>query len=176
MYLQKITGRQSVIAALFLSLVLISSGCSMNYSFTGASIPPEVKTINVKFFPNNASLVDPTLSQRLTDALREKFINETNLILVNEGGDLVLEGSITDYYTEPVAIREDDQAALNRLTIRLDVIYTNNFDDKMSFDTQFTRFADYSSDQNLTEVQEPLTEEINSMLVQDIFNKAVINW
>jgi hypothetical protein len=175
MLLLKIIGRQFGAAALIFSLILLS-GCSMKYSFTGASIPPEVKTINIKFFPNNASLVDPTLSQRLTDALREKFINETNLILVNDGGDLVLEGSITDYFTQPVSIQDNDQAALNRLTIKLDVVFTNNFDDKMSFDTQFTRFSDYSSDQNLTEVQEPLTNEINTMLVQDIFNKAVINW
>ena len=161
--------------ASLLTLALLS-GCSMNYSFTGASIPPEVKTINVKFFPNNASLVEPTLSQKLTDALRDKFMNETNLILVNDGGDLVLEGSITGYSTSPVAIQGDDQAALNRLTITLDVVYTNNFDDKMSFDSKFVRFSDYSSDQNLSDVQDALIEEINTMLVQDIFNKAVINW
>ncbi len=159
-----------------LLMLALLSGCSMNYSFTGASIPPEVKTINVKFFPNNASLVEPTLSQKLTDALRDKFMNETNLILVNDGGDLVLEGSITGYSTSPVAIQGDDQAALNRLTITLDVVYTNNFDDKMSFDSKFVRFSDYSSDQNLSDVQDALIEEINTMLVQDIFNKAVINW
>ena len=158
-----------------LALVILG-GCSMSYSFTGASIPPEVKTINIKYFPNNASLVEPTLSQTLTDALRDKFINETNLILVNDGGDLVLEGSITNYSTSPVAIQGDDQAALNRLTITLDVVYTNNFDDNMSFDSKFTRYSDYSSDQNLADVQEALIEEINTMLVQDIFNKAVINW
>ena len=158
-----------------LALVILG-GCSMSYSFTGASIPPEVKTINIKYFPNNASLVEPTLSQTLTDALRDKFINETNLILVNDGGDLVLEGSITNYSTSPVAIQGDDQAALNRLTITLDVVYTNNFDDNMSFDSKFTRYSDYSSDPNLADVQEALIEEINTMLVQDIFNKAVINW
>lgn len=152
------------------------SGCSVNYSFTGASIPPEVKSINIKFFPNNATLVEPTLSQKVTDALRDKFVNETSLVIVNDGGDLLMEGSITQYRTTPVAIQGDDQAALNRLTITLDVVYTNNFDDKMSFDTQFTRFADYSSDLNLEDVQEALIEEINTMLVQDIFNKAVINW
>lgn len=151
-------------------------GCSVNYSFTGASIPPEVKSINIKFFPNNATLVEPTLSQKVTDALRDKFVNETSLTLVNEGGDLVLEGSITQYRTTPVAIQGDDQAALNRLTITLDVVYTNSFDEKMSFDTQFSRFADYSSELNLADVQEALIEEINTMLVQDVFNKAVINW
>lgn len=161
--------------AVFIGLLLLN-GCSVKYSFTGASIPPEVKTINIQYFPNNASLVEPTLSQKLTDALREKFTSETNLVLVTEGGDLVMEGSVTDYRTQPVAIQGNDQAALNRLTITVDVVYTNTVDDKMSFDSKFTRYADYSSDQNLSDVQEALIEEINEMLVVDIFNKAVINW
>jgi hypothetical protein len=157
-------------------MLTLLNGCSVKYSFTGASIPPEVKTINIKYFPNNASLVEPTLSQKLTDALRDKFTSETNLVLVNDGGDLVLEGSITGYTTSPVAIQGDDQAALNRLTITLDVVYTNMFEENMSFDSKFTRYSDYSSDQNLADVQEALIEEINVMLVEDIFNKAVINW
>lgn len=156
--------------------MFIFSGCSVNYSFTGASIPVEVKTINIKYFPNNASLVEPILSQKLTDALRDKFTSETSLVLVNDGGDLVLEGSITGYGTQPVAIQGNDQAALNRLTITLDVSYTNTFDDNMSFESSFSRYSDYSSSDNLTAVQEALMEEINTMLVEDIFNKAVINW
>jgi len=169
---------KSYITGLLLCYIgfLLLNGCSVNYSFTGASIPPEVKTINIKYFPNNAPLVEATLSQKITDALRDKFIAETNLILVNERGDLILEGSVTGYRTQPVAIQGDDQAALNRLTITLDVVYVNTFDDKMSFDTQFSRYSDYSSDQNLADVQEQLIDEINEMLVVDIFNKAVINW
>jgi hypothetical protein len=155
---------------------MVLTGCKVNYSFTGASIPPEVKTINVKYFPNNAMLIEPTLSQKLTDALRDKFTSETSLILVTEGGDLILEGSIINYQTRPLALQGDDQAALNRLTIKLDVAYTNTFDDNMSFETTFERYSDYSSDQNLTEVEEGLIEEINQMLVEDIFNKAVVNW
>ncbi|MBN2174090.1 MAG: LptE family protein [Bacteroidales bacterium] len=153
------------------------SGCKMNYSFTGASIPPEAKTVNVKFFPNNASLVVPTLSQTLTDALRDKFVNETSLVLVNDGGDMVLEGFIKSYQTQPVAIQGNDQAALNRLTVVIEVTFTNKIDDNLSFSgTTFTRYADYSSSQNLTEVQDGLIEEINQMLVEDVFNKAVVNW
>ena len=156
--------------------ITVLSGCTVNYSFTGASIPAEVKTINIKYFPNNASLIVPTLSQELTDALRDKFTSETNLVIVNNGGDLLLEGSITGYRTSPVAVQSNDQAALNRLTITLDVIYVNTFDENMSFETSFSRYEDYSSSANLTEVQEGLIEEINRMLVEDIFNKAVINW
>lgn len=164
----------SIVWVLVLSTMIW--GCTTSYSFTGASIPPEVKSINILYFPNNASLVEPSLSQTLTDALRDKFVNETSLMLVNDGGDLILEGSITGYRTQPVAIQGDDKAALNRLTITLDVTYTNTFDDKMSFDTRFERYADYSSGTNLTEVQDQLIEEINTMLVEDIFNKAIINW
>jgi hypothetical protein len=157
-------------------MLALIQACSMKYSFTGASIPPDVKSISIKYFPNNASLVVPSLSQKLTDGLRDKFTSETNLIMVNDGGDLNLEGSITDYRTSPVAIQGNDQAALNRLTITIDVNYTNTVDDNLSFESKFTRYADYSSSQNLTDVQESLIEEINQMLIEDIFNKAVINW
>lgn len=159
--------------------ILILSGCKINYSFTGASIPPEVKTINIIYFPNNAPLVVPTLSQTLTDGLRDRFTSETSLDLVNEGGDLIMEGSITGYRTSPVAIQTnqgEDQAALNRLTISIEVTYTNTFDDNLSFESTFSRYADYSSQQNLEEVQDGLIEEINSMLIDDVFNKAVVNW
>jgi len=159
-----------------LIFVIVLSGCKVNYSFTGASIPPEVKTINIQYFPNNAALVEPTLSQKFTDALRDKFTNETNLTIVNESSDLILEGSIIGYNTQPVALQGDDQAALNRLTIKLDVKYTNTFDDNMSFESTFERYEQYSSDRNLQDVQDALIEEINRMLIEDIFNKAVVNW
>ena len=167
----------SILGFLFvLSLFVLQNGCSVKYSFTGASIPPDVKTITIKYFPNNASLVVPNLSQKITDGLQDKFTSETNLVMVTDGGDLLLEGSITDYSTSPVAIQGNDQAALNRLTITIEVNYTNTSDENLSFETKFSRYADYSSTQPLTEVQEGLIEEITQMLIEDVFNKAVINW
>lgn len=160
-----------------LIVTIAFSGCSMKYSFTGASIPPEVKSINIKYFPNNALLIEPTLSQTITDGLRDKFTSETSLEQVNNGGDLLLEGAIIGYRTTPVAIQGDDQAALNRLTITLEVTFINTFDETMSFEnTKFERYLDYSSSQNLSEVQETLVAGITEMLIVDIFNKAVINW
>jgi hypothetical protein len=76
-----------------------------------------------------------------------------------------------------VAIQGNDQAALNRLTIAIEVTFTNKIDENYSFTgTSFSRYVDYSSSQNLTEVQDGLIEEINQMLVEDVFNKAVVNW
>ncbi len=149
----------------------------MNYSFTGASIPPEVKTIHISQFPNNAPLINPMLSQEFTDGLRNKFQSQTSLILVNNDGDMTLEGEITGYNTRPVAIQSDDVAAMNRLTITIKVTFINNFDESQSFTSQsFTRYEDYPSTQDLTSVSDGLVKQIVEYLVDDIFNKTVVNW
>ena len=150
-------------------------GCGV-YSFTGASISPETKTISIDRFPNNAMTVEPSLSQKFTDALRDKFQRETNLTLLTKGGDLQIEGSITGYRTSPVAIQANETAAMNRLTITVEVTFTNTVDDSKSYKSTFSRFEDYPSTQNLNDVQETLIEQINEMLVQDVFDKAVVNW
>ncbi len=157
--------------------VLSWTSCSMSYSFTGASIPPEVKTIQIEQFPNNAPLVNPTLSQVLTDALRDKFQSQTTLVIVADDGDLVIEGEISDYNTRPAAIQSDDVAALNRLTIAVRVTYINTVDDSQSFSNKtFSWYEDYESSQNLNTVADQLVPLIVESLVDDIFNQTVVNW
>ncbi len=151
----------------------------MRYSLSGASIPPEAKTVSVQYFQNNASLAPPTLSQSFTEALRDKLSSQSSLGLVNKGGDLAFEGNITGYATAPIAIQSTataDQAALNRLTITVNVKYTCSFDEKKNFEQTFVRFTDYSSTQTLSAVEDGLIKDINDQLVQDIFNKALNDW
>lgn len=159
----------------FWILILGFTGCGV-YSFTGASISPEVKTISVHYFPNNAPLVNSTLSQEFTQTLKDKFTSQTSLIIVDKSGDLNLEGEITAYSTRPIAIQGDETAALNRLSITVRVRYTNTFDETQDFESNFTQYQDYSSTTNLSSVEEGLILEINKALVEDIFNKAVVNW
>jgi hypothetical protein len=164
------------ILAVFI-LVLTMSSCKVNYSFTGASISPEVKTISIDYFPNKASIVIPTLSRDLTEALRDYFTSQTSLTLTNSGGDLIVEGTITGYEAgKPVAIQGNETAALNRMTITVSVKFTNRKDEKQNYEQSFSRYMDYSSTQPLSAVQNQLIEEINKQLVQDIFNKSVVNW
>lgn len=158
-----------------LFLASLISGCGV-YSFTGASISPDIKTINIAVFQNRAPLIQPALSQQFTDKLKEKFISQTSLQLVEGEADLSLEGYVSDYRTNPVAIQGTETAALNRLTITLQVKFTNEKDAKMNFESAFSRFADYDSQRNLNEVELVLIEEINRQLVDDIFNRAVSNW
>ncbi len=146
------------------------------YSFTGASIPPGAKTISIQHFPNNAQLVEPTLSQQFTNALKDKFVSQTDLSMINNNGDLQLEGEITGYTVKPVAITGDQTAALNRLEITVRVRYTNTLEESKDFDQKFSRYEDFPSAENLSSVQQELIDQINEMLVEDIFNKAVVNW
>jgi type IV pilus biogenesis protein CpaD/CtpE len=70
-------------------------GCKVRYSMTGAAINPDVKTISVSYFPNRAPIVYPSLSQDVTEKLKDKFISQTSLNMISGEGDLSFEGEIT---------------------------------------------------------------------------------
>jgi len=161
-----------------LALLFITVGCGVKikYSFTGASIPVEAKTISVATFQNRASLVQPGLTQTLTDALIDRCNVQTNLNIVSSGGDLSFEGEITDYKTQPLTISSDEQAAMNRFSITIRVKYVNSFNTDNSYEQTFTRYQDYDSTLDLSSVESELTDEIVEMLVEDIFNRAFVNW
>lgn len=146
------------------------------YSFTGASIPPQAETISVSHFPNDAPLVQPTLSQRFTEGLQDKFLRQTNLRMVEGVGHLHFEGSITGYRTEPIAITGDDRAAMNRLTISVRVSFINEFEPANDFNRTFSRFYDYDSNLSLSQVENEAIDLIIQELTEDIFNQAVVNW
>ena len=150
--------------------------CKVNYSFTGASIPEDVKTVSVKTFQSYAPLANANLTQTFTEALKDVFISQTNLDLAARDGDLQFEGAITGYTISSVAIQGNETAALNRLSITVKVKFTNTKDSEQDFETSFTRFADYESSQNIASIEDELIKDINDQLTQDIFNKAVSNW
>lgn len=163
------------IAVFVVTLAFVCTGCGV-YSFSGASIPAEAKTISVAYFPNHAQLINPMLSNDFTTALRDAMMNQTTLDMIDDGGDLAFEGEITDYKTMPVAITASQTAAMNRLTITVKVRFSNRFDDSKDFEQSFSHYEDYPSDQDLNAVQESLTATIIEALVEDIFNKALVNW
>jgi hypothetical protein len=152
------------------------NSCKVNYSFTGASIPENVKTVSVQTFQSYAPLANANLSQTFTEALKNIFLAQTNLDLVARDGDLQFEGSITGYNVTSVAIQGNETAALNRLTITVKAKFTNTKDKELNFETSFSRFLDYESSQNLASIEDDLIKDINEQLTQDIFNKAVSNW
>jgi len=156
-------------------LLVIPASCKI-YSFSGASISPQVKTISVQYFQNRASLVQPGLSQGLTDALIDKCKAQTKLSFIKDMGDVNFEGEITDYNTKPLTVGADAKAAMNRFTISVKVKFTNAIEPNLSYDKTFSRYQDYDSNKNLSDVEKTLVEIIVEQLIEDIFNEAFVNW
>jgi TolB-like protein len=161
--------------ALLLVAAVLFSACRGGYSFSGTSISPEVKTISIKYFPNMAEKVLPTLSNTLTEALNTKFRRQTKLEFVNENGDLHFEGEIIDYNVVSKAI-QNEMAALSTLKITVRVRFTNTIDEKQSYDQSFSAEADFPTSQSIDDVQDRLSVEIVEILAENIFNTAVANW
>jgi len=161
---------------LLVTVSVMAIGCKVSYSFSGASISPQVKTVSVQYFQNRASLVQPGLSQNLTDALIDKCKSQTNLNVVNGLGDVNFEGEISDYNTRPYTVSADAEAAVNRFTITVKVKFTNAVDPDLSYEQSFSRFMDYDSALDLSQVEGELSEKIIEMIVEDIFNRAFVNW
>jgi len=153
-----------------------SGSCKISYSFKGTTIDPRIKTFSVQNFNNRAPLVQARLSQIITDALKDKVQGQTSLKLTNGFADVEFSGDITNYDTRPTAITGQDTAALNRFTISVRVKYTNTVNPEFSFDQSFSRYEDYSSSKNLSAVEDELTQLIVENIIEDIFNKAFINW
>jgi len=165
------------ILVLLLPLIaVVMSSCKVSYSFTGANISPDAKTYSVAYFPNRAKLVNPTLSQQLTEALKEKLQRQTSLNEVDETGDLEYSGTITNYEVRPIAIQKGDLASQNRLTISINLKYINNRDHEQDFERTFSAFEDYGSESMLSDIEESLVPEILDKLLEDIFNATIANW
>jgi lipopolysaccharide assembly LptE-like protein len=160
-------------------LMLISQACGV-YSFTGATITAESITIN-NFF-SDASIGPANLGVIFTDQLRDYFQQNTSLILLNDGGELQMDGTIIDYRISPVAPsaagsdQARDVANLTRLTITVKVEYVNLENEDFSFNKNFSQFADFDSDLGLAAVELQLIDEIFEQIILDIFNASVANW
>lgn len=160
-------------------LLLLVTFCLQNcgiYSFSGGSAG-NAKTLSIPFFPNNASFVEPTLSQKFTLALRDKFLQQTNLSIKKGSADLVFEGEITQYRTSPVAATADQRASKTRLTIGIKVFFYNKLKEEDNYEKTFSHFYDYdSSAQLLGGTLDTAYDEIFERITQDIFNEALAKW
>ncbi|MGB0981870.1 MAG: LptE family protein [Winogradskyella sp.] len=161
------------IAAMLFSITL--TGCGF-YSFTGADTG-NAKSFQVNFFQNNADLVEPGIDQLFTNTLQDLIVNQTNLNLTTNGGDLIFEGEIVEYRISPMTSTAEIKAAQNRLTISVNVRYFNTLDEEKSTEQRFTFFDDYPADAQLVgSIKDDALQEIFERITQDIFNASLTNW
>lgn len=167
----------------FIALFIISAifyGCG-NYSFTGASIPEGTESFQVNFFENQAgnsmgSIFEPGLDRDFTIALQDILQNQTNLQLVNSDGDLLYEGEITEYRVSPMTATSNLQASQNRLTVGINVRFSNFKKEEDNFERRFTFYYDYPAEVQLLNVKSEAHDIIFERITQDIFNASLAKW
>jgi hypothetical protein len=160
---------------LLLPLVLFCQSCF--YKFGTANVPPNMKTVTIDLFENNAPIVIPTLAQNFTEDFKNRIRTQTKLSLIRDNGDGRFEGRITDYNYQNVAVTANERSNLIRLTITVSCKYTNSLDPEQSFEQSFSQSEQFSLDNGSIQQQEPkIIPIIVRRLTEDIFNKAFANW
>lgn len=166
-----------ILMMLALSAAVLLGGCSIvNYSFSGTSIQPDVKTVTINYFEYKALKVNPNLSNDLTEALKDKFRKLTKLEQVEMDGDLDLQGEVTGYEVRAAAVTANEVAAQNRLTVTVKLKFTNKKYPEDDFEKNFSAYSDYDSTNSLDAVESTLCQEIIDKLVEDMFNASVAQW
>ena len=153
------------------------------YSFTGSSLSPETKTIQIKEFPNNAALMNANLAQQFSTDIQNRFLQRTTLKGASENPDILIEGEITDYSITPTTISSavnapggTIQAAQNKLTITVKLHYENKIEPDKSFDRTYSDEAVFSSDMDINTIETSQVKVVNERIINKIFNDIVANW
>ena len=168
---------KKILAAVVLTASLLLGGCSIvKYSFSGTSIDPSVKTVTINYFEYKALKVNPSLSNDLTEAMKDKFRKLTKLEQVEMDGDLELSGAVTGYEVRAAAVTANEVAAMNRLTVTASLKFTNRKFPEEDFEQSFSAYSDYDSNNSLDAVEASLCEEIVQKLIEDMFNASVAQW
>lgn len=156
-------------------MMTIASGCSV-YNFTGTG-KIDADTFQVNYFQNASELIEPGIERTFTQRLQNLIQNQTNLNLVNSGADLVYEGEITDFRISPMTATADQRAAQNRLTITVNVRFSNKRKEADDFEKRFSFFYDYpGADQLVGSRLTAALDEIFERITQDIFNESLAKW
>jgi len=160
-----------------LTLIVMASSCKMSYSFRTASIDYELtKTLMIAHFVNQAPLVYPPLEQRFNEEMKDMFTRNTRLQLVNQNGDMEIEGEIVGYELTPLAVQEDAFASETRLTMTVRMRFRNNKTDAPEIEERISANRTFSSNTIFDSVQDQLMGELIKEIVDQIFNATMANW
>ena len=158
-------------------IALCAISCSISYKFNGANINYQTThSISVADFPNNAAMVNPNLSNLLSEGIRDLYQRQTRLQVLSKGGDLELEGEITGYDITQGAIAADSYASESKLTVTVMVHFTNTIYPEESFDKSFSAYQTFDSSRLLTDVQDELCTIIVKEIAESIYNETVAKW
>jgi hypothetical protein len=162
----------------FLGMILfalISIQGTCRFSMKDVSIPADIKTVKVSYIENKARYINPQLSPKLSDKLRQKIVNQTRLSQINGEADYEISGYISDYSVSTSGI-SDRQVASNNLNVTVHLVFKNRKDEKKNFEADLTRNFPFSATKSLSQAESELTEQVITSLTDEIFNRIFSNW
>jgi len=147
------------------------------YSLSGVTIPKNITTFQVDFFINQAALVEPGIELTFTRQLQDIIQSQSSLNLVNTGGDYIYQGEITRFFIAPMTATANSTASQNRLTIAINVRFTDTTDDEQSFEKAYSFFYDYDGNAQLQgAVLDTALAIIYEQITQEIINDTLAKW
>lgn len=169
--------KRTYFITVFSIVLILLSSCAISYKMSGSNVDyTKTKTISIADFPNNAEMVNPTLSQTFTEALRDKYTRQTRLRVMKQGGDLQIEGEIVGYQLASMSISADSYAAQTRLTLTVNVRFTNTKNPDEDFETKYSAYQVFDSSRMLNDVEPELIKTMTEEIVDKIFNDTVAKW
>jgi len=163
--------------ALLVLTVFVINSCRISYTFNGAFIDyAKTKSISIVDINNVAQLIHPPLSQEFSEKLRDKYSKQTRLKVLKSGGDLHLEGEIVGYDLTPMSIGQDSYSAETKLTVTINIRFTNNQNPEDDFEKKYIAFQSFDSNRMITDVQDELLATIIEDITDNIYNDTVGKW
>ena len=173
------TADRSVVHRVFFSFLLVVSlsGCAgCPYSFTGASVPPHLKTIAIPIVEDQSGFGDATLRDQFSRQLLQRFVNDATLQPSDRSNaDSILEGVITGVKDAPVVVEGGDQVSKRRVTVTAHMTFRDLKLRKKVWEKDFTQWGDYLSGGGLTQRNDGISEALRK-ITEDILNETVAGW
>ncbi|MFB0945716.1 MAG: hypothetical protein ACI9V1_003311 [Spirosomataceae bacterium] len=170
---QRFKSLKAAFALLF--VVMFTSSCGV-YSFTGTTLSSEIETITIRNFAMVTAGGPQNMTLTFNEKLKEYYQRNTSLKLRPDEGDLILDGAIVGYELTPVSTTASDKAALNRLSVRIEVAFTNRMNPEEDFEKEFSFYEDFSAEQSLSDVEDRLVPKILDQIVLNIFTETAAQW
>ncbi len=164
---------RKLLGGITLAALILLSGC---YSFSGITIDPNVQTYKVNLYEDNTLDALPGLDQIFTEDLKEKIRTQSRLVYADQNPDVEFSGAIVDYRITSEAPQQGETTAINRLTIKVLVEFTNSVNPEKNWKKNFDFFYDWDTETDFISVQDEAIEAISTQINEYIFNEAFNDW
>jgi hypothetical protein len=152
---------------------MIVAGC---YSFTGAAVPPHLKTIAIPLVDDQSGFGEAGTRESFTTQLIDLFTNDNSLQVADRGvADAMIEGAIVSITDAPAVVTQGEQVTRRRITVSAKFTFQDLKMRKKMWEKSFSNWGDYDSGGGLSQRQTGLQEALKK-ISEDVLLETVSGW